>query len=49
MEQIEGRCPQCGGVGHPIGHVGLRLVFQCNDCNVRFKVGGEDEAADRGR
>ena len=46
--RVEANCPQCGERGRPIGHVGLRLVFRCAACGVRFKIGGED-AADQGR
>lgn len=46
------RCPQCGGTGHSIGHVGARLVYQCSGCSVRFKSDHVDalkarDAADR--
>jgi hypothetical protein len=34
-------CPQCGGKGHPIGIVGARIVYQCQECRVRFKDGYE--------
>ncbi|HEV3234601.1 MAG TPA: hypothetical protein VG329_08645 [Candidatus Dormibacteraeota bacterium] len=47
-ERRQARCPQCGGVGHAIGQVGMRLVFRCSECGVRFKAGG-DEAAEAGR
>jgi hypothetical protein len=45
--RIEATCPQCAGVGRPIGHVGLRLVFRCEACGVRFKIGAKN-AEDRG-
>ncbi|MEA2645028.1 MAG: hypothetical protein QOE92_111 [Chloroflexota bacterium] len=46
------RCPQCGGEGQSIGHVGARLVYQCGECAVRFKSDHVDslqtrDAADR--
>ena len=37
MTTVAARCPACDGLGDPYGEVGMRMVFKCRECNVRFK------------